>query len=465
MYPNRISTGLCCCFLLPTTFSSVISVVITRTFATTFAIAIAGALILHSTPIWGQTTRGEGYDLQLELGLEYRDNPLRTNPRGPSDAFLVPRATFNLFRLGAVWEARGAGFVEYNRSLDNVVSDEFRANLAAVVDREIIPGLRWTFQNVARVEQVDLLAAETVDNRQQTNVFITGPSWQIRPRSAWGGAVDARFINSHAEETDEFNSNRLGLSGAVVRRFDGNRRVSLGAEFTDVRFSDDGQSNFDYQRHDLLARYDSTQARLELNLTGGLTRIEPDQGGSLTEPLARIRAIWTADERRSIQALAVYELTDSVRHLASELDQIDMPFVGGGRLPVGAELFQLSSVEVGWHQRSDRLRWSVTPYYHDYDFARVQGSDFDELGVNVSASLRLTRLMSLRTVLRSERRRFSAQDRRDTDSRASVFLNRRFTPRWSGRIGAIRHQRDSNVDGADNRENMIMAYLTFHAGG
>jgi len=422
-------------------------------------IAAASTLILHSPFAWGQTTRGEGFDLQLELGFEYRDNPLRTDPRGPSDTFLVPRATFNLFRLGALWEARGAGFVEYNHSLEDTVSDEFRANLAAVVDRELTPGLWWTFQNVARVEHVDLLAAETVDNRQQTNVFITGPSWEIRPRSAWGGRVDARFLNSHAEDTDEFNSNRLGLSGAVVRRFDANREVSLGAEFTEVWFTDDGENNFDYQRHDLVARYDSTQARLELNLAGGFTRIEPDLGSSLSEPLARIRAIWTADERRSIQALAVYELTDSVRHLANELDQIDVPFVGGGRLPVGAELFQLSSVEVGWHQRLDGFRWSVTPYYHDYDFKRVQGSDFDELGVNVTATFNLTRLMSVRTFLRSERRKFSAQDRRDTDSRASVFLNRRFTPRWSGRIGAVRHQRDSNVEGADNRENMVMAYV------
>ncbi|MFU8831116.1 MAG: hypothetical protein ACNA7J_03060 [Wenzhouxiangella sp.] len=440
MSPHRISTGPCFCFL----------------------IIVAGTLVLHAPDVRAQTERGQGYDLQLELGLEHRDNPLRSEPRGASDTFLVPRATFNLFRLGALWEARGDGFVEYRQSLENTISDEFWANLAAVVDREITPGLEWTFQNVARVEQVDLLAPETEENRQQTNVFITGPNWRIRPRGAWGGALSARYLNSYAEETDEFKSNRFGATGALVRRFDANRQASLGAEFMEVRFTDDDA--FDYRRHDLIGRYDSTQARLELNLAAGYTSIDPDEGSTLTEPLGRVRAIWSVDDRRSIQALAVHELTDSVRHLADEIDQIEVPFLGGPRLPVGPQIYRLSSIEVGWNQRHDRLRWSVTPFYHDFDFPRTVGADFEELGVNFAATLNLARRMSVRTALRVERREFSVNNQRDTDIRASAFLNRRFNPRWSGRIGVVRLERDSNVDGADSRDNMVMLYLTFHAG-
>lgn len=428
-------------------------------------VVLAVALLVNVPCLQAQEVLVDGYRLDLELGLLRTDNPLGNSPRGPGDTLLVPRAEIDFHHPGGQWEARGSGYLEYRIGLENTVEDQFRANMAAVLDWTLVPGsLNWVAENVASVELIDFLTFESADNFQQINVLSTGPSWQIRPMSTWGALVDARYTFSYAEESEAFNTNRLSASGYLLYRYDANRRLSAGAEIADVQFRDGSFDEADYQRLDLIARYRSRGLRTELELTAGQTRIEPEQGPSLTSPLARVLWIWSDADRHSIRLLAMHELSDSTRHLRGEIDRIGQPATDVSRLPIGADIFRVSSIELGWFFLHARGDLSVRPIYRDFEYEFSPEDDFREVGAHLHGRWHVRPATSLVASLGGERRSFKLDQRRDTDLRATLFLERRFAPRWSGRAGLIRYQRNSNILGADSRETIAAVYLTFHAG-
>lgn len=434
-----------------------------RLFCLTLSTLIASSAACQDSPGAGDELP---YRLDLELGAEYSDNRSRSDPPGPSDTALIPRLVLDIGRSSANWQARGAGFIEYRESLGDDFEDEFRANLAADINWYLVPdSLTWTLQDVASVEPINLFAVDAPGNLQQTNVLTTGPTWRLRPGRAWEALLDARAINSYAEEIDAFNSNRFSASARLLRRLAPNRDGSIGLEYTNVAYRDAPNDLNDYERIDAVARLHSVQARTEIDLAAGYTWLEPDVLGSTSSPLLRVMLAWQVGDGSNLRLAGRRELSDSVRQLTTAIDSIDLPVSTTSRLPVGAELFELTEIELSWQQETQRGQWSLTPAWRDYDFEFAPELGYREFGATLAGDWQLTPLLFLRAALEFDRRRFDLDRRRDTDYSAALFIGRQFSPRWSARAGAIREQRESSDAGGDSRENIVAVYLTFHAGG
>ena len=406
------------------------------------------------------------YRLDLELGAEYSDNRARTDPAGPDDIALIPRLVLDIGRSSPNWQARGAGYIEYRDSMSGDYEDELRANLATAIDWYLVPdSVTWTLQDVASVEPINLFAADSPGNLQQTNVLITGPTWRLRPGRAWETLLDARAINSYAEEVDAFNSNRFSASARLLRRLAPNRNGTMGVEYTNVAYRDEPNDLNDYERLDAVARLHSVQARTEIDMAAGYTWIEPDVLKSTSSPLLRFMLVWQVRDRTNLRLAARHELSDSVRQLTTTIDAIDLPMHTAFRLPVGADLFELSEVELGWQQATQRGQWALVPFWRDYDFEFDPELSFREFGATLAGNWQLTPLLFLQAAFEFERRRFDLDRRRDTDYSAAVYIGRQFSPRWSARAGISREQRESSAAGGDSRENIFAVFLTFHAGG
>jgi hypothetical protein len=413
----------------------------------------------------GPVATPELYELDLELGLEHGDNRSRTSPRGSGETALLPRLIVDLSRAGRYTTLRVAGHAEQRLPLHGSFGTNFQANMAGRLNWHLIEGsLDWIVENVASGSPQDLTGQDTPENRQQTNVLSTGPRWVLRPAAAWSGLFDARYIHSYAENSDDFNSDRLALAARAVRRLGGGRQLSAGVEASEVRYRDDEFSSADYQRLDLVGRYRATRADLDLDIAAGRSRIDLDRGERLEENLLRLRLILSIDDRHRLVASAGHELSDSVRQLAADIEQLDLPVAGNRRLQIGNEFYVLDSIYLGWHSRVGRFDGSVTVARRDYQFELDPMLDVEEQSIDLGLTWRLDPTMALEGVVGLERRRFRLEDQRDTDARASLFLVRRFNPRWSGRVGAMRYQRDSNILGESSRENIVAVYLTYHAG-
>lgn len=440
------------------------SVLLISLAAIVFAILAVGpraALAQDAEPV----TEPELYQLDLELGLEHSDNRARTSPPGRGETALVPRVILDLSRSGDRLALRLAGDAEQRLPLSGPFGSEFRANMAGRLNWHLVDeSLDWVFENVTSGSPLDLTGEDTPENRQQTNVFSTGPRWILRPAAPWGGLLDARYSHSYAEVTDAFNSERLLLAARALRRFAGDRQLSAGAEFTEVRYRDDEFAAADYQRLDWVGRYHTKREALDLDLAAGRSTIDFDRGERLEGNLVRLRLAWTISDRHMLVTNAGHELSDSVRQLATGIEQLDLPVAGSGRLPIGSEFYELDSLSLGWHYRYSRLNGSLTAARRDYQFAFDPLLDNEERSIDLGLTWRLTPTMALQGEAGVARRDFRDENRRDEDIRASLFLVRRFNPRWSGRVGAIRHERESNIRGGDSRENILAFYLTYHAG-
>ena len=413
----------------------------------------------------GPTATPQLYELTLELGVEHSDNRARTDPPGSDETALVPRMVLDMFRSGQRTTLRAAGHADLRLPLDGPFDNEFQASLAGRLNWHLIEdSLDWIVENVTSGAPLDLTAQDTPDNRQQTNVFSTGPRWLIRPAAPWSGLLDARYIHSYAEDSDAFNSDRLVLAARALRRLGGGRQFSAGVEATEVRYREDEFATADYQRLDLVGRYRATRAALDMDIAAGRTRIDLDRGERFEGNLVRLRLVWTLDDLHTLVASAGHELSDSVRQLAADIEQLDLPIAGTRRLPIGNEFYVLDNVSLGWRYHYGRLRGSLTAAWRDYQFELDPLLDIEEYGIDLGLTWQLAPTMALDGGVGLDRRRFRMSDQRDTDARLSLFLVRQFNPRWSGRIGAVHFRRDSNIVGEDSRENIVAVYLAYHAG-
>ncbi|WP_376694901.1 hypothetical protein [Wenzhouxiangella sp. EGI_FJ10305] len=424
----------------------------------------AGSQAAHAQDT-DSVTEPELYQLDFELGLEHSDNRARTSPPGSSETALVPRVILDLSRSGRRMSLRVAGDAEHRQPLSGPFGSDSQANLAGRLNWHLVhESLDWIVENVTSGSPLDLTREDTPENRQQTNVFSTGPRWALRPAAPLSGLFDARYIHSYAQDTDAFNSDRLMLAARALRRIAPGQTFSVGVEGTEVRYRDEEFEAADYERLDLVGRYRTTRAELDLDIAAGRSRIDLDSGEQLEGNLVRLRLAWTISDRNMLVASAGHELSDSVRQLAADIEQLDLPIASNRRLPIGNEFYVLDSLSLGWHYRFGRLDGSLTAGWRDYQFELDPLLDNEERGIALGLSWRLSPTMALQGELGLDRREFRDENRRDEDARASLFLARQFNPRWSGRVGAIRHERDSNIRGEDSRENILAVYLTYHAG-
>ena len=444
--------------------------------------ALAFALVAGAASINAQTLAGprppemesvaaDGYDFRFELGIEHSDNRGRLSPRGPSDTLLIPRVDINAFRSGRRLDLRAIGDAEYRYSLPDRFEDEFRANVRAEVDWTLVPNrLAWTFADVSSVESVDVRAVDSPGNLQQTNVFGTGPELKLGTDGPWRGIVRGRFAASQAEETDEFDTNRTSVLGRAIRSLAPSRQLVLEAEAADVRVRDARFIDAEHRRGDVSARFSTEGARASLDLTGGYSWTDFDIGPSPSELHGRLDLAWKIGDALRAYLAASHELSDAVRDLLNELNTLDPNRIlrlsgAGGSLRVGAEVFVLDNIEAGLDYSGLRQRLNITMFYRDFDFVRGNSAlDFSENGAVVAYTRRISEDTTAGAALSMGRRRFDLQGRRDTDLRATLYLQRRLNSRFAVRASFGRNQRWSDVVGGDSRENTVGLSLVLFGG-
>lgn len=440
-----------------------------------------GSQLDHPTE-HGRQAQGEGLAYEIEMAAEYSDNRGRAARNGEDDLLLAPRLDFDMYRVGSRFQARADGNLEYLASLGNVYDDELRARFGAQLDWAIWPErIYWTVQDYAGVEPVSTFESASPDNLQQTNVFITGPSLRISPRGAWYGEVDARFTDSHAEETRSFNSERVTGAVRVGHRFDSARSLELALETTDVDYDEglriiggDPQEapaaeqplgDPDHERHDAWLRYRSTFPRLVADLSAGRSRIRFADGGELDGPLLRAFASWIPNEMHRASVQVVREYSDAVRDLVSQIGALDPDLDLEGRPEIGPAIFLLRALELGYERTFARSALEVRPYVREYDYQR--DADFlDQRSRGVRADY--TYLVDPRTTLRAavgaERRSFDRVAREDDNLYAGLFVERRLSRQWAVRAGVTRYQRDSTSLGSDYEENVVSVAVVWFGG-
>ncbi len=143
---------------------------------------------------------------------------------------------------------------------NNTFDDETNLFIDADLRRALVRNrLFWVVTDSLTSEPIDSRDPNEPSNRQQTNVFTTGPSLSYEFNLANRIQADLRYANSYAEEADDFNADRWFAGAGWIYGLSATTDISLNTTFYDVAFDQNQiEGAGDYQRESIFCGLGST---------------------------------------------------------------------------------------------------------------------------------------------------------------------------------------------------------------
>ena len=364
------------------------------------------------------------YTLQASAGHSDNINESAIDP--VSESILIPRTTFTVDEKGADVQATAVGDVEYRDYLGGDFNNELRGQLSSVVNWIISPQrFSFDFEDYAAVAPVNILATNAPNNLQQTNVFTLGPTFNFRIDPTLNFQTDARFTNSLASQTDDFNSNRGLLALRAIKLLDPTTQISANVTYEDVHFTDPlFDSDPDYRRGEIFGRMQKKLTSLDLDVSLGYSKLNfsqlPDQSGLL----AWGAVTYHLDAQNSFGVGFARQFSDSSQDMA-----IDPAALLGSGLNTGivvgttaitSQVFLEHQLNVNYVFQNERFTFRAAPYYNRYQYEDAPELNQTAHGGVIGAAYRLAPLWTLGLVAFEETREYRDIDRRDEDIRLEI---------------------------------------------
>ncbi len=400
----------------------------------------------------------------LDLGFERTDNVTLSSTDRISQDIARAGLGFNLSEEGASLQASIAGHLDARTYLDNAFSDTLDGVLSGRVNWVAVPQrLSFTIEDHVGLQSIDTFAAETPSNRQQTNVLSLGPTLFFDLSRNLRGEAELRYVDSDAEVTEEFNSQRLGLALRVVRELSPISRVSFNVHGQRVDFEADEIAR-DYDRLDAFARYARELARFDLALDAGYSRLAyADSQDRRSSPLLRADLGWRPSERSRFGIALSQQFSDAAIDATRGVDTSQgVPGAEPvGNMVVSSSAFKQRRLALDYAYTGDRATFTFAPYLSKIDY--VDSDDFDQRNTGMRAGMiwRLSSNLSLDLSAVHQRIDYDQLEREDETRQLGASLRRQWSTRWSSRIEWANYRRESTIAGLDAEQNTVFLSVTY----
>lgn len=423
-----------------------------------------GALVLMVPP--GLASAAE-LDYRLGMSLQYSDNIALTETDEISETILIPSAAFVYTQEGERLDLQAAGSLEHRSYLDNSFSSEFRSQLAFKADVAILPqALTWTLQDYLATLPIDSQDPARPDNIQTTNLFLTGPTWIVRPWERTRLQLEARYANTYAETTDEFNSDRLSFAVRGFHQISPLATWSMHVEFYDVSTDDSVLTVNDYERRDLYGRYERNLPRWQMAVEAGVTRVRPEGQGWDEEPHVVVEASWTPNDSFRANAGLSRRVSDAAFDIIR-----NAPTVGDFDLDHAipalqineptAQLFVENRANLRMINRGRGNTLTVNAFYREQEYLEDAFLDQSGHGASVVFNRQVRPRVAIGAYVRAEQRRFESVSRRDRDFEGGVNWTWWWLRNVAVSAGVSHMRRDSNAPGRDYTDNRATVSLIY----
>lgn len=218
-------------------------------------------------------------EYSIRLSTERDDNVTLAVENEESSTTKEAQLGIDFSHVGSRVTADIGGTVnKQNFSSDGVDSDETQIEGRANVDLEFIPSrFSWRFENSAAVGLIDARAADTPDNRTQTNRMSTGPnlSFLIAPATVgfYQYRLEKESLDSDSTPDNERQLHLLGVSRSLTRTLTGGITLDRSEFDSDNDGVDNTRDSFSLN---LTKRFTGSV----LSLAVGQSEVEVDQSGA-----------------------------------------------------------------------------------------------------------------------------------------------------------------------------------------
>jgi hypothetical protein len=399
-------------------------------------------------------------DYNVDLGVEWNDNVALSALDPIEQRYLRSGLGFTYTETNSMLQASVDGRIEYRNYKDDIFSDTVDGTLSGRVNWIIIPQrLFFLAENNLSVQPVDALVPDAPGNRQQVNVFSMGPTLLVNFSPSLQGQGELRYVNSNAEITDEFNSQRIALALRTIKELTPTSRISLNFQAQRVDFDDDIVAR-DYNRYDVFGRYSRTLAQFELGTDLGYSRLDYRQGESRSEPLIRLDAAWNPNPNHSFGIAVASQFSDTASDALSgiQADATLPESVLTGDAVVNASPYEVRSLDLSYAYTSTRTTASLTPYLQKRNYVDSDEFDQESQGVRADYQWLVRQSLSIGAYATHESIDFTQLNRTDDTTRLGAVLRYQWAPRWSAALQWERYKRDSTAVGQGVSQNI--AYLS-----
>ena len=390
----------------------------------------------------------------VSVGAANTDNANRVETGEVDDTIATAGAaveyTHESRRVQASLEGSGT-YLEY---LDDTFDGDFLGNVDASLVLGIVPErFLWTVEDTYGQITVNLFEPVTPENRQNVNVFSTGPDFIVRLGTQTELRLAGRYSQSTYEDTDSVDDTALTGEIALVRRTSPAVAWSLVGSTSEVEYDLPGDPGYDLDS--VFGRLQGEGARQTISLDLGATRVS-DGDESYTNPLVRLS--WN---RRLTPSLTM-DLTGGLEYR----DTSDRFVAGAGDASGGTVGVNVSGVpsESTYGGLTFRFQRPRTTLYAganlvSEDYVRSGELDEEFWQASIGASRRFTQRLQGFADFRVENRDYSSSIGSDDTQTFSLRLD------WAvGRatfitLGYRREDRDSDVGANSYTENLV--YLSF----
>ncbi len=410
------------------------------------------------------------FDYRLELGIEHNDNVNLSENDPVSQNILEPALGFTFSQEGSDVQARAEGILQYRDYLGGAFGNELRSQLGGHLNWVMLPErLSMVVEDYLGVQPINTLLLDAPANVQQTNVLAVGPNLNFRLGTATHGQVELRYINSYAEDTREFDSNRLDGALRVIRDLTATSQLSGNVQVEHVDFTHSTE-NPNYDRYNLYARYARTLRLFDYAIDLGYTAIDSGPPfGNHAKPLLRANADWRPSERSTITLRAAHQYSDAASGMIDTLELGVKPSLGlpiptsiatGGAVTSSSPYLE-SRFDLGYTYRIEQGAIGAEAFYDKLQYLN-EGliPDQGELnrsvrGGNVVATWLLLPELTLGANVTADHVRYSTIARTDKDLTFGVFLLQQWARHWSWRLNLAHYKRDSTAPGQGASQNLI----------
>jgi hypothetical protein len=399
---------------------------------------------------------------------EYSDNIFRIPSERDAES-----DTISTFSAGLAYlentdtlKARVVARADYRDYHRDTFEDETNLRLDGIGELFFMPQtLSWVLADGFRKVQVDPLQADTPANRENSNVFATGPNIYLRIGSVDTVKLEGRYGRAWVENLD-IDNERDSFAVRWLHRRPVRNILSLNYEYLDVDY-ENSVLNTDFNMQNLFLRADIHGAKHDSVLDLGWTRATPERGDTLSDPLVRLNSIWRLSSISSAGLLYGLEYSDTGAGLLPSTVEPQLP--GGVVMPplgadiVSSEIYYLARTEVFYTRAGVTAPWTIRLFHRDIDYP-VSTDDRQEKGGQISVRYLYSNTLSFEVFSTFTKFSYEQPVRDDRDVNAGMLLSYSLRPDLTTGLRLERFRRKSTDESFDYTDDRVTVGISYFSG-
>ncbi|MCK5722006.1 MAG: hypothetical protein KAI84_05670, partial [Gammaproteobacteria bacterium] len=288
----------------------------------------------------------------------------------------------------------------------------------------------WLVSDVYTQTLINPLLSDSQSNREDINIFTTGPNYYLRLNSRHNINFDARFENIYYSSTNG-DSDRISTALGWEYRVNSTLTNSLIAEFATLDYKDNTLN--DYGRNDLFVRVAYQRGRNRFIAEAGVTKLEFESQSDFSEP----RYLLSIQNQRTTNSDIFLEFSHRISDEATEIldDALDPQTDSGTPTSVGTDIFLEDNINIRYNKTTNRFGFFAEIEGVKRNYATQDLLDMHSFQVSIQPTINFSQTASLNleamqlTTLYDN----SILDREDVDTTYILSYNNSFSRnlRWS----------------------------------